>query len=164
VVERTLVVTLLGEVRGGRSLRRGFVVLAVLGMLAGGAGCSSDSTDEPSTPPSSTAAAAEGQHLDADAFEDRMKEPGTVLLDVRAPAEFASGHIEGAKNIDYRAADFPKRLEELDKNAKYALYCRTGFRSAEAMKLMAKAGFTDIADLQGGITAWSGKGRAVVKS
>ena len=47
---------------------------------------------------------------------------GTVLLDVRTPGEFASGHLDGALSIDVQAADFDARVAELDPDAAYVVY------------------------------------------
>jgi len=70
----------------------------------------------------------------------------TVILDVRTPAEFASGHLDGAINIDVQAADFEARVSELDPNADYVVYCRSGNRSAAAIDRMADLGFTSLVD------------------
>jgi phage shock protein E len=70
----------------------------------------------------------------------------TVILDVRTPAEFASGHLDGAINIDVQAADFDARVSELDPNADYVVYCRSGNRSAAAIDRMADLGFTSLVD------------------
>ena len=69
-----------------------------------------------------------------------------VVIDVRTPAEFADGHVAGARNIDVEAGDFAARISSLDKSASYLVYCRTGRRSAIAADEMAGAGFADIVD------------------
>ena len=69
-----------------------------------------------------------------------------VVIDVRTPAEFADGHVAGARNIDVEAGDFAARISSLDKTASYLVYCRTGRRSAIAADEMAGAGFADIVD------------------
>jgi phage shock protein E len=77
-------------------------------------------------------------------------EAGThTIIDVRTPQEFEQAHIVGAVNIDVEAADFGERIAELDPDAPYLLYCRTGRRSDLAAQQMAAAGFTDIADAAG---------------
>lgn len=77
-----------------------------------------------------------GQTLDAAAFADLADSPGVVVLDVRTPEEFASGHIPDAVNIDVSASDFASRVGALDADTSYAVYCRTGNRSATAMQIM----------------------------
>lgn len=113
------------------------------------------STDAPAS--SSTSPAA-GQHLAASDFSTAMKQPGTVVLDVRTPTEFAGGHLPQARNIDFEAADFATKIAALDKNATYAVYCRTGNRSGSALEQMTAAGFTHTYDLAGGIVAWQNMG------
>ncbi len=78
-----------------------------------------------------------------------------VILDVRTPEEVAQGHIDKAKNIDYKADSFESIINELDKNQKYLVYCRSGRRSAAAAEIMTKAGFTDVTNMKGGYLAWS---------
>jgi rhodanese-related sulfurtransferase len=86
-----------------------------------------------------------------------------VILDVRTPAEFAAGHLPGAINIDVESADFVDRVAGLDESAETLVYCRTGNRSGVATDKMAELGFTDMADLQGGIEAWAAEGEQVVR-
>lgn len=88
-------------------------------------------------------------------------EPDRVVIDVRTPAEFAAGHLEGAVLVDYEAADFRDRVAELDRDASYLVYCRSGNRSAGARQVMEDLGFTDVVDVAGGITAWAGAGLPV---
>ena len=94
----------------------------------------------------------------ASEFSTAMKTPGTVVLDVRTPAEFATGHLPQAQNIDFEASDFATRIAALDKNTTYAIYCRSGNRSGAAMEQMAAANFTHVYDLAGGIGAWQTMG------
>ena len=85
------------------------------------------------------------------------------MIDVRTPAEYASGHLPKAQNIDLKGADFATRIAALDKNATYAVYCHSGKRSATTMEQMTGAGFTHVFDLAGGITDWKSAGRPVVR-
>lgn len=66
-----------------------------------------------------------------------------VVIDVRTPAEFASGHLEGAINIDVQGSDFDVRIAELDPDGHYVVYCRSGNRSGQAIQRMAELGITD---------------------
>lgn len=68
----------------------------------------------------------------------------TVIVDVRTPAEFASGHLEGAINIDVQAADFDAQVDALDRDAEYLVYCRSGNRAGSAIDRMAAMGFTTL--------------------
>jgi len=66
---------------------------------------------------------------------------GTVIIDVRTPAEFASGHLDGAVNIDVQSPDFAAQIMELDPNGEYFVYCRSGNRSGQAIAQMNQMGF-----------------------
>jgi rhodanese-related sulfurtransferase len=79
-----------------------------------------------------------------------------LLLDVRTPEEFAGGHIAGARNIALQA--LPKRLAEVPRDRPVVIYCRSGNRSKQAMRLMKQAGYSDLYDL-GGIMQWSAQGQ-----
>jgi rhodanese-related sulfurtransferase len=104
------------------------------------------------------------QRLDVSAFAALAAAPTTVVLDVRTPAEFASGHLDRAQLVDFEAADFDVKIATLDKNVTYAIYCRSGNRSGQALGRMQAAGFTHVADLRNGINAWRSEGRAVVSA
>ena len=65
----------------------------------------------------------------------------TVIIDVRTPAEFASGHLEGALNIDVQSPDFAAQIMELDPSGEYFVYCRSGNRSGQAISQMTQMGF-----------------------
>lgn len=70
--------------------------------------------------------------------------PDAVVIDVRTPDEYAAGHLEGALNVDVQAADFTARIAELDPEAGYVLYCRSGSRAGVAADQMAALGFDDV--------------------
>ena len=130
--------------------------LAVVAVLLGG--CSTGGTQAP--PP--VAAPASAASLPAADFAAAMARPGTVLLDVRTPAEFAAGHLRGATNLDIGSPGFAAAAAELDKSLTYAVYCRSGSRSRVALAAMAELGFTNSFDLSGGILAWQAAGGEVV--
>lgn len=69
---------------------------------------------------------------------------GTVVIDVRTPAEFATGHLEGALNIDIQSPDFFAQISALDPEADYFIYCRSGNRSGQAISQMSNLGFTSM--------------------
>ncbi len=75
---------------------------------------------------------------------------GALLLDVRTNGEFASGHIDGAKNVPLH--ELGSRLEKLSKKSPVVVYCRSGARSARAARILQKAGFA-VHDL-GPLHAW----------
>ena len=85
-----------------------------------------------------------------------------VVLDIRTPEEFIDGHVEGALNIDFYAADFADRIGNLDRDVVYLVYCRSGNRSGQAMQLFEDLGFAEVHELQGGILAWVQEGLPLV--
>ncbi|MBX9470632.1 rhodanese-like domain-containing protein [Microcella sp.] len=87
---------------------------------------------------------------------------GTVVIDVRTPAEFASGHLEGAVNIDVQSADFESRISELDPAGTYFVYCRSGNRSGQAIARMEALGFSDLTNGGSVESASAATGIAVV--
>jgi phage shock protein E len=72
--------------------------------------------------------------------------PEAVIIDVRTPAEYAGGHLDGALNIDVQSPDFTALVSQLDPAGEYFVYCRSGNRSAQAIARMTELGFTDLAD------------------
>ena len=79
--------------------------------------------------------------------DNTVNPEGAVIIDVRTPQEYASGHLVGSVNIDINAADFEENIIALDPTAKYLIYCRSGNRSAQAIERMRGLGFTDMIDL-----------------
>lgn len=100
--------------------------------------------------------------ITADSLQVVLKTEKVVVLDVRTPEEYAEGHLQGALNIDYRNENFAARVDSLDKTQKYEVYCRSGQRSGESVKIMTEKGFNAY-NLTGGILEWQQKGFEVVK-
>jgi phage shock protein E len=70
---------------------------------------------------------------------------GAHVLDVRSPAEYAAGHVEGAVNVPVDR--LPEVTHDLaDKAQPLVVYCRSGARSARARRLLESAGYTDVTD------------------
>ena len=97
--------------------------------------------------------------LGIEEFAAKTAEANVVVLDVRTPAEFAEGHLANAINIDFQSGNFESEISTLDKNATYAVYCRSGNRSGQAVKVMADLGFTDLYDMDGGVIDWEAAGK-----
>ncbi len=74
------------------------------------------------------------------------------LIDVREPWEADINQIDGAELIPL--GELPDRLDELDPAASYVVHCKMGGRSANAVAQMQEAGFRDVVNLEGGISAW----------
>ncbi|HET7831785.1 MAG TPA: rhodanese-like domain-containing protein [Gallionella sp.] len=92
-----------------------------------------------------------------------LRNRGTLLLDVRDPAEYDEVHAKGAILIPL--AQLPHRLNEIAqyKNKPVEVICRSGKRSARAVEILRSAGFTDVANVEGGTTAWVEAGLPVVR-
>jgi len=102
-----------------------------------------------------------------EAFELIQKNTGNknfVIIDIRTPEEFASGHIQGAINMNYHSDTFIDDLNKLDKTRTYLVYCRTGRRSSDGVSIMIRLGFKDIYRIQGDIVRWKAEGLPVIKS
>ena len=83
------------------------------------------------------------------------------IIDVREADEFSGplGHIAGAKLIPL--GELAKRAGELAKDKPIVAVCRSGARSAQATVLLQKAGFTEVANLMGGMLRWRASGHRV---
>lgn len=121
-------------------MRRLAFLPLVAGTLLAVSACSSESSTTSEAQTAQTVAQVTTSTVDA---------TGAVVIDVRTPSEFASGHLEGAINIDVQADDFAQRLSALDPAGRYLVYCRSGNRSAVAVSIMRSLGFGDLTDLGG---------------
>ncbi len=81
-----------------------------------------------------------------------------TILDVRTPDERTGGCIKNSLNVDFYNASFADELSKLDKSKTYLVYCRSGRRSGESVKLMEGMGFENVYNLDGGIGAWQENG------
>lgn len=80
-----------------------------------------------------------------------LNSEGHLLIDVRTPQEFDSGHIPGAININVE--ELASRLAEIPDDEPIVVYCRSGNRSSQAARILDGAGYQGIYDL-GGIIDW----------
>jgi len=92
-----------------------------------------------------------------------MNQQGALLLDVRQPGEYAEVHVESAKLIPL--GDLGSRMKELAayKDKPVVVMCRSGRRSARAVEALKEAGFTQVSNIKGGITAWENEGLDVIR-
>ena len=102
-------------------------------------------------------------NLSVTQFAEEIKQPSIQVLDVRTPAEFAEGHLANSLNIDFESGNFVDEIKKLDKTKSYAVYCRSGRRSALAAAEMSKAGFHHILNMSGGTIDWTTAGLPLVK-
>ncbi|RSD26239.1 rhodanese-like domain-containing protein [Mesobacillus subterraneus] len=82
----------------------------------------------------------------------KSKQPGTQYLDVRTPGEYKGNHIKGFKNIPLQ--QLAKRTGELSQDKEVVVICQSGMRSSQASKLLKKAGFKNVTNVKGGMSAW----------
>lgn len=94
---------------------------------------------------------------------DNLSNPDFVIIDVRTPEEYASGHVEDAINMDFYAEDFDEQLNELDRDKIYLIYCRSGNRSGKALDKMEALGFRQVYNMLGGIANWERTNLPTVK-
>lgn len=95
-------------------------------------------------------------------FVSTISDPNVVVIDVRTPEEFASGHVANAVNMNVEGGNFDQEISVLDKSKTYALYCRSGRRSANAAGIMSDAGFTSVITLDGGAADLANAGMQLV--
>jgi len=81
-----------------------------------------------------------------------LSESKMHVLDVRRPAEYASGHIPNAQHIPL--SELPRRINEVDRSKPVAVVCAGGYRSSMGASLLARNGFTDVSNVIGGTSAW----------
>lgn len=67
---------------------------------------------------------------------------GAVIIDVRTPGEFASGHVKGSVNIPLD--QISSKVESLRKHKNIIVCCRSGNRSGQAKRILNAKGFTNV--------------------
>lgn len=92
-----------------------------------------------------------------------LQSQGTFLLDVREPREFAEVHAKNATLIPL--GQLPSRLNEIAqyKNKPVEVICHSGRRSAKGAEILRNAGFTQVANVEGGTNAWLNAGLPVIR-
>jgi hydroxyacylglutathione hydrolase len=99
------------------------------------------------------------ERITAGSLVERLRAPDPpMLIDVRAPGEWAERRIDVAVNLPL--SRFPEQLATLDRARSIVVHCASGYRSAIAASLLQREGFTDVADLVGGMPAWESATRA----
>jgi rhodanese-related sulfurtransferase len=92
----------------------------------------------------------------------RAERPELVLIDVREPAEWVAGHIEGAFHLPMFEA--LSRRAEIPADRPKAVMCAGGLRSSTVISALKQAGFRDFYNVTGGMSAWLKAGYGVTKS
>lgn len=89
-------------------------------------------------------------------FAKVVKQKKAQVVDVRSTAEFATGHLVNAINMDVNGKDFESKIDNLNKKKPVAVYCRSGRRSKIAAQKLADKGF-EVYELDKGIMQWDGE-------
>ncbi|WP_207957049.1 rhodanese-like domain-containing protein [Rubrobacter tropicus] len=107
-------------------------------------------------------ARAETEGTDVEAVREELRSGGGVtVVDVREPDEYEAGHIPGAKPLPRGLLEY-KAAEELpDKDARIVVHCALGGRGSLAAKSLKEMGYTNVANMEGGIKDWKEKGYEV---
>ncbi|MFV2032060.1 MAG: rhodanese-like domain-containing protein [Gammaproteobacteria bacterium] len=106
-----------------------------------------------------TAGVQAGDAIAASELVDRINTGNApLILDVRTPREYTSGHVPGAVNISL--GQLRGRLAELDSNrdSEIVVYCWLGPRAGFAQSILSQAGFTHIRALEGHMQGWEAGG------
>ena len=104
------------------------------------------------------------ENIEAPEFKTIINKVDGIIIDVRTPHEFYSGHIKEATNIDFYADDFTDKLKVVRKDVPIYVYYRSGGRSSSAASKMEKLGFTKVYNLIGGIESWNYVNYSIVES
>lgn len=91
-------------------------------------------------------------------FKKRVAEVPGVIIDVRTRGEYDQGHLKKTDHqFDFLTGEFHEKVEDLDKNETYYLYCRTGNRSGQAARIMKEMGYENVYNI-GGFEELAGAG------
>jgi len=124
------------------------MVLGVAVVAVFAAACGASDGEVPSVRSASAVEAAE-----------LIDDPEVKVLDIRTVEELVEARLPRVDvHADFYAADFEQQLAELDREATYLMYCRSGSRSGETVALMEELGFEDVTNVSGGIIEWSEQG------
>ncbi len=94
------------------------------------------------------------ENVNAEKFKSLIDEGNGLLLDVRTAGEVANGTIEGSTNIDFNSPNFKEEIAKLDKAEPVYVFCASGGRSGNAMRMMKDMGFAEVYNLNGGYMGW----------
>ena len=93
---------------------------------------------------------SDGIDISAEEFKEKIEEEKGVVIDVRSKMEYEEGHLKATDElIDFNAGEFHNKVDSLDKDKTYYLYCRSGNRSGQAARLMKSKGFENVYNVGG---------------
>jgi rhodanese-related sulfurtransferase len=102
--------------------------------------------------------------LTADGAVQLMNREKAVVIDICEPAEFAAGHVAGAKNIPMGQLEGKLAGAVKNKALPVILVCQSGARSSRALGIAKKLGFENVQSLSGGLGAWRSANLPVEKA
>ena len=88
------------------------------------------------------------ENVDIDTFHLMINKENGIIIDVRTPQEFSSGHIMEATNIDYYSEQFLEKLNIVRRDLPIYVYCRSGGRSSSTANKMKKLGFKKVYNIK----------------
>ncbi len=91
-----------------------------------------------------------------DAHEELQQDPELRVLDVRTEPEHRSHRLPNATLVPVQ--ELMQRVDELDRDAHWFVYCEHGRRSVAACEFLAASGFAKLTNIRGGMAFWAGKG------
>jgi rhodanese-related sulfurtransferase len=86
-----------------------------------------------------------------------------LVIDVRDPGEYGTGHIIGAKNVPLSRIDAGSEIAAKRKEKPVIVYCDNGSRSSKAASALRAQGFSKVVNLSGGLAAWQQAGLPLEK-
>lgn len=117
------------------------VVLVVIAALFVVQACGEDESENEN---------ASVQNISAAEFQQQEEKQPGMIIDVRTQEEYDEGHLANVDaHYNLLNGDFEVRLNSLDKDETYYLYCRTGNRSGQAAELMVENGFDNVYNIGG---------------
>jgi thioredoxin 1 len=90
-------------------------------------------------------------------FQAAIAKGDAILVDVRTPQEYGSGHIPGSINLDWTAPDYEEKFASLDRGRPVLVYCAIGGRSDQARAYLYEKGY-QVLELEDGIVSWKKAG------
>tara|TARA_B110000438_G_scaffold160585_1_gene153826 strand:+ start:95 stop:493 length:399 start_codon:yes stop_codon:yes gene_type:complete len=97
-------------------------------------------------------------------FASLVESKECLVIDLRSPDEYLSGHIDGSATIDFYSPEFEHKFRFIDVNKCMLFYCSTGNRSGQAAHILQQElGFTNIIHLKDGLNAWKDAGYKLVE-
>lgn len=95
----------------------------------------------------------EYENISAQEVETQMKDSNTVIIDVREPYEYSSGHIPKAKLMPL--GSLAQKVDDINKEKEIIVVCASGARSARAAGYLGKLGY-NVKNMSGGMSMWRG--------